>query len=394
MLIKKLIALVLTVLPLCLPLCHPLTSGPRTEARIQELDQVTLDRISVLVDSFIEAGYVVGAELLIIKDSRTVLHRACGARDIEAQLPMERGTLFNIRSMAKPIVGSIAMRLVDRGIISLDDHVSLYLPSFAGGLSNGITIEHLLTHRSGLPDGNPAGRPADYPTLRSIADYWGGHGPTEFSPGEGFLYSDPGADVLGAVLESVTGLPLHELAAREVFEPLGMNSTTALLDDAFIGSHHFSSLYQPDGQGAWQRVWSPDRGSIAPFTIGSGTTWYSTPEDYARLLTAWQNEGLVGGEQWLSRESVQQALTPRSVMPYASQIPECEVRYGQMWQIYVRTNEAEQGERAAFGHSGSDGTYSWVWPEHGLVVLYFTQSRGQRTRLLLEPYLEKLALNR
>ncbi len=228
MLIKKLVTLVLTALSLC----RPISLGPTAESRIQEIDRVALDRISEMVDSFIEAGYVVGAELLIIHDRRTVLHKAYGDRDIEAQLPMERGTLFNIRSMAKPIVGS-----------------------------------------------------------------------------------------------------------------------------------------------------------IAPFTIGSGTTWYSTPEDYARLLSAWLDEGMVGGEQWLSKESVQRALTPRSIMPYASQVPECEVMYGQMWQVYVRTNEAERGERAAFGHSGSDATYSWVWPEHGLVVLYFTQSRGQRTRLLLEPYL-------
>jgi CubicO group peptidase (beta-lactamase class C family) len=303
---------------------------------------------------------------------------------------MERGTLFNIRSMAKPIVGSIAMRLIDRDVISPGDRVALYLPSFRQGMSNLITIEHLLTHRSGLPDGNPAGRPDDYPTLRSIADYWGAYGPTEFSPGEGFLYSDPGADVLGAVLEAATGLPLHELAVREVFEPLGMNSTTALLDETFIRSHSFSSLYQKDGQGRWQRIWSPARGSIAPFTIGSGTTWYSTPADYARLLSAWLDQGQAGGEQWLSKESVRRALTPRSVIPYASRVPECRVMYGQMWQIYVRTNGAARGEPEAFGHSGSDGTYSWVWPEQGLVALYFTQSRGQRTRLLLEPLLAGL----
>lgn len=86
------------------------------------------------------------------------------------------------------------------------------------------------------------------------------------------------------------------------------------------------------------------------------------------------------------------ALEPGPVMEYASRFPEAEVRYGQMWQVYVGTGEGAQDRVVAFGHSGSDGTYAWVWPDHDLMILYFTQSRGQRTRLVLEQNFGELFL--
>lgn len=367
--------------------------GPPVGASPQDhgLDDAILGKMVERVSGFVSAGWIVGAELLISHRDHTVLHRAFGMQDRESDTAMEPGTLFNIRSMAKPLVGSMAQRQIEAGRIALDDPVSRYLPSFADGASARITVEHLLTHTSGLPDGNPAGRPSDYPTLRSIADYWGGHGPTEFEPGEGFLYSDPGADVLGVVLEVVSGRPLHELARKEVFEPLGMKDSTALLDDWFSADRQFASLYSPGPAGDWRRVWKAGDGSIAPFTIGSGTTWYATPADYTRFLSGWL--GALGGDGggWLTRAAAERALDPGPMMSYANQVPGTRAHYGQMWQVYVAGDGYQEGERIAFGHSGSDGTYAWVWPDQELIVCYFTQSRGQRTRLLLEQLIEELA---
>ena len=351
------------------------SGGVRTE---------TIDSLAQMIHTFVQNGWIVGAEFLVIHRGEVLRHEGFGWRDSETEVPLEVGTIFNIRSMTKPLVGAIVQRLADAEVLDLDDPVSRFLPGFAEGESAKITIRHLLTQTSGLPDGNPAGRPSDYPTLRSIADYWGAHGPTISSPGVGFEYSDPGADVLGAVLEVATGLSLDSLAQREVFQPLGMVDAFALIGREGSSDPRFCSLYQPSDGGNWRRIWKPGDGSISPFTIGSGTTWYTTPGDYARFVSAWLANGMVGDGRWLSEAAVERALEPGPVMSYANQIPSTEVHYGQMWQVYVDPDDAGESRVVAFGHSGSDGTYAWAWPNQGLVILYFTQSRGQRTRLLLE----------
>jgi CubicO group peptidase (beta-lactamase class C family) len=348
------------------------------------VDAEVLAEIEQRIAGFVTAGQIVGAELLVIRDGRTIRHRGFGWRDVDAGAPMEPGTIFNLRSMAKPIVGSIAQRLVDRGELDLGAPVSRYLAAFEGEGSAAITVRQLLTHTSGLPDGNPAGRPSDYPTLKSVADYWGRHGPTAFPPGTGFLYSDPGADVLAVVLQEATGRTLPDLAQREVFGPLGMKDAHAFVDSATSADPRFASDYRWSKRDRrWVRYWQPGDGSLAPFPIGSGTTWYATAADYALLMTAWLNSDV----EWLSPRAIARGLTPVSAMPYPNGLPGFSVHYGQMWLVYTDAS----GRRVAFGHSGSDGTYAYAWPEQDLVVLYMTQSRGNRTRLLLEPLFAQLA---
>lgn len=356
------------------------------------LKMETVTKLDSLVQQFVESGWVVGAELMIVHGNKTVCHEVYGWRDQEESSRMEPNSLYNIRSMTKPLVGSIAQRLVDRGQMKLTDRVLKYLPSFENDAAGEITIEHLLTHRSGLPDGHPKGRPSDYPTLRSIADYWGKVGSSLSPPGEAFHYSDPGADVLGAVLEVASGLPLAELAQRELLEPLGMSETHAVITKELSEDLRYVSVYQPNGDGSWSKRWQPGDGCRVPFAIGSGQTWYSTPADYARFLEAWLHGGLHEGQRWLSDAAVRRALIPQSRMDYPSAIPSTRVFYGQMWQLFMKEGtEAEStGRVPRFGHSGSDGTYAWVFPAHDLIILYFTQSRGQRTRMYLEQQFDDL----
>jgi CubicO group peptidase (beta-lactamase class C family) len=206
------------------------------------------------------------------------------------------------------------------------------------------------------------------------------------APGAGFLYSDPGADVLGAVLEVVAATTLDSILPAEVFEPLGMAETHAVLDRKSSNDVRIASLYEPTVEG-WRRIWKPGDPPFLPFARGSGTSWYSSPEGYARFLRVWSSGGTVDGVRWLPEAQVSAALAPVSPMPsYASAIPGVRVWYGQFWQVYV----AETGRRVAFGHSGAAGTYAWVWPAEGVTVLYFTQSLGQRTRLEVERLLPAL----
>jgi len=216
--------------------------------------------------------------LVVLKNRQIVLHEVVGWRDREARLPMEPNTLFNIRSMTKPVVGTLAQMLIDEGKLSLDDPVAKYLPSFDNVKSRSIKIEHLLTHRSGLPL-SLLENLSDHAELRQVADAAGAHGP-DFVPGAKFQYSDAGSDTLGAVLEVASGMPLDRLFRERILQPLGMLDTVTQVtaDDPRV--QRIASLYAGSRHN-WTKVWSPAQEPLYPFAMGSQSL-YCTPLDYAR----------------------------------------------------------------------------------------------------------------
>jgi len=155
----------------------------------------------------------------------------------------------------------------------------------------------------------------------------------------------------------------------------------------------FASLYL-GAPGSWQKWWTPGQ-PFYPFAWGSQSL-YSTPADYARFLSMLMKGGTHGGRRILSEEAVERILTPVSIMtslgsdlPAVTGFPFTTVYYGQMSVL----NVSSDGQVRVFGHSGSDGTWAWAFPEHDMLVLYFTQSRGQVTGIRLETDLDRLLIH-
>jgi formylglycine-generating enzyme required for sulfatase activity len=170
-----------------------------------------------------------------------------------------------------------------------------------------------------------------------------------------------------------------------------MTDTIALLDAADPRSDRIASSYA-GVPGNWERYWTPDDEPIFPFTMGS-VSLYSTPLDYARFLAFWMDNGTVGEQRLLSPQAVERALTPASVMGDSLSFPGLKVRYGQMWTVYMAADAPDRTEPVVFGHNGADGTWAWAWPDRDLIVLYFTQSRGQTTGLRLEKEIDRLLVH-
>jgi CubicO group peptidase (beta-lactamase class C family) len=365
-------------------------------AESQDVSAEALQQLADEVKGYFDNGLIVGAELAVIKNRHVVLHEAIGWQDREDEVPMERNALFNIRSMTKPVVGTVTQMLIDEGKLALDDRVADYLSSFDNDKSRWITIEHLLTHRSGLPLTLLENWP-NYESLQEIADQAGEHGP-DFPVGSRFYYSDSGSDTLGAVLEKASGMSLGALLEQRILAPLGMTDTVTLIDPDDPRTVRICSIYR-GSKGSWSRIWSPGDEPVYPFTMGSQSL-YSTPLDYARFLALWIDGGTVGGDQrLLSPEAVERALEPVSEMKqlgsdadYPTEFPGLDVYYGQMWELHLETG-APDGKPVIFGHSGSDGTAAWVWPDLDLIVLYFTQSRGGLTVLRLEEVIDSLLIH-
>ena len=355
------------------------------------LRQSDLEELAAVVQSYVDADEVVGAELWILRHDRTVLHRAFGWKDREEQVPMEPGGVFCLRSMTKAVVGTAVQMLIDEGQLAPEDPVSKHLPCFDNERSRAITVEQLLAHTSGLPLSSLLGQDlARLDGERAVAELAGASGP-EFPPGEGFHYSDDNADVLGALVEVLSGQELAAFLEQRIFVPLGMDETAAVMTPDHPLRARACSNYV-GGPGAWERYWSPRDPPLFPFLLGSQGL-YGSARDYARFLHLWKAEGYAGGEALLSPRALRHALEPLSPMPMPSAFDGVEARYGRMMQVWARPLESGGEELVAFGHGGSDGTMAWVFPELDLVVLYFTQSRNGTTLFQLGEPLQRLVLD-
>lgn len=364
--------------------------SPQADPETHEISAAALEGLSATINGHFEDDYIVGAELLVIKSGHTIMHEGYGWMDREELRPMEPNTIFNIRSMTKMLTGASAQILIDEGRLRLDDKVSLYLPGFDNERSGGITIEQLLTHRSGLPLSTITSLD-EFDDLYSFGNSIGEQGP-EFTPGERFWYSDAGSEALGAVVEVVSGLTLDRFVRERLLYPLDMNDTFYVTQPE-APLDRFASLYIGT-PGSWEKWWTPGE-PFYPFAWGSQSL-YSTPRDYARFISMLMNDGTYNGSRILSADAVDRILTPVSVltnlgsdMPAPTGFPFTEVYYGQMSVL----NVSSDGQLRVFGHSGSDGTWAWAFPEHDMMIFYFTQSRGQVTGIRLESDIDRLLVN-
>jgi CubicO group peptidase (beta-lactamase class C family) len=365
-------------------------TNQEADPEIPPIPAAALEELSAIIHGHLENDYIVGAEFLVIKGGHAIMHEAYGWMDREELKPVEPNTVFNIRSMTKMLTGASAQILIDEGMLGLDDKVSQYLPGFDNSKSGDITVEQLLTHRSGLPLSTLTSLD-EFDDLYSIGNSIGEKGP-EFTPGSKFRYSDAGSEALGAVVEVVSGVTLDMFVRERLLYPLDMNDTFYITDPE-APLERFASLYIGTAE-SWEKWWIPSE-PFYPFAWGSQSL-YSTPMDYARFISMLINGGTYDGNRILSEAAVDRILTPVSVMtsldsdtPASTGFPFTEVYYGQMSVL----NISSDGRLHVFGHSGSDGTWAWAFPEHDMMIFYFTQSRGQVTGIRLEADIDRLLVN-
>jgi CubicO group peptidase (beta-lactamase class C family) len=341
---------------------------PFADATEVGIEPAWLKPFGPAMQAWVEAGRLVGGELLIVRRGRTVLHEARGWADREVAHPWTGGAICDIRSMTKPLLGTAALMLVHEERLALDAPVAGILPSFDTPASRAITIDQLLTHTAGFPQpGFP--RPLrTYDCLREVADDLGRTGPPHPS-GEQFRYSDAGSTVLGAVVEAVEGRPLDLVIRDRVLAPLGMADTGMELaaDDPRLGRVPVSYRWDGATFTPYRRPGDPPR---LPFLPGAGGLW-STAVDYAAFLAWWIGDLRSGTGRLLPRGLATRALAPtpltRDADPRGS--------YGQHWWLYSAPHPGAPDAQLAFGHDGSDGTWALAVPALELIVVYLTQSR-------------------
>jgi CubicO group peptidase (beta-lactamase class C family) len=300
-----------------------------------------LARIGAAVQQGIDDKRIAGMVTLVLRHGRVAWFDARGFADREAGKPMQKDAIFRICSMSKPITSAAVMVLYEEGRFRLEDPVSKYLPEFrnpkvlvkpATGPSytipaaREITIQDLLRHTSGLTyawNGDLGKAYEDAGVADGLSQYDGTIGdsvkrlaglPLLFSPGDRFEYS-LSVDVLGRLVEVVSGMPFDQFLKKRILDPLGMRDTSFFIPQdkvprlATVYTYYDGKGLErfPDGritEGAFFYTADyPYRGPKKLFSGGAGLC--STATDYARFCLMMMNGGKLGDTRILSRKSVE-----------------------------------------------------------------------------------------
>ncbi len=380
--------------------------------------------IDSVINQSIAAGEYAGASLLVIKDGNELCRQVYGEADMEKHIPIRRDTIFHLYSMSKPITAVAVMMLYEQGMIDVQDAIGTYLPMFnnmsvwtgAGEIpaNREITIWDCLNMTSGITypcQETESGRRMDETFLKLIKRREQGEVvdtmewmkevakvPLVFHPGEKWMYGFS-ADVLGALVEAVTGKRFGQFLQEEIFAPLGMEDTGFFVPEK--KGHRFAVSYEN---------WSA--GKLVPFTRSHLGEYYkpdvafesggaglvSTIDDYAKFAQMLLNGGIYGNARILKEDTVhfmsRNYLTEAQRMEYNWD----SVRgygYGCLMRCLEDKAVAQtKGSIGEYGWDGWTGNYVTINPEKNMVLLFFVQrcgtGFGELTRKVREEIYAKL----
>ncbi|MEU9435130.1 serine hydrolase domain-containing protein [Streptomyces sp. NPDC048252] len=388
------------------------------------LDAKALDRLDQHVAHFVDEGRLPGFLVAVSRGGRVAHLTAHGHRDIAAGLPVEADTLYRIYSMTKPVTSVAALILVEEGRLGLDDPVADHLPAFADQrvyvegsgadlttrpVGQPLLVKHLMTHTAGLtfafyhchpvdalyreaglesavlPGSDLAGTVEAYARL-----------PLQFEPGTQWNYS-VATNVLGRIIEVVSGRPLDEFIAERIFRPLGMPDAGFQVTDEQAG--RLAELYSDADSGGIERILGLPLFGRPRFLSGSGGM-VATAYDIHRFSELLRRRGELDGVRLLQPETVD--LMTRNHLPggadlrtFGSRPAHDEpgndgVGFGLGVSVVTDPSRTQAPSGlGTYGWSGVATTTFWIDPSRDLSVQFLTQLRPRKS-LKLYPELKRL----
>jgi CubicO group peptidase (beta-lactamase class C family) len=386
------------------------------------LSSERLGRIDAMVEDLVASGEIPGAVVFIARDGKIAYHRAHGVRNVESREPLRPDDIFRIASQSKAITSLAVMMLWEEGRFLLDDPVSRYIPEFANPAvlttfnaadttydtepaRREITIRHLLTHTSGIDyavigseefnaiyakAGVPSGigsdedRIGDKMTLLATL-------PLKHQPGERFTYG-LNTDVLGYLVEVLSGEPFDEFLRTRIFDPLGMDDTWFYLPaekhDRLVTLHDGKdgTAVPIDGE-AYDE--NPDYPRLDGTYFSGGAGLSSTVGDYAIFLQLFLNRGEYNGARLVGPKTVELMLT--------DQLPGLPNEFGLGFGLETEANDYQSPlSIGSFSWGGAFNTHYWADPEERLIGLIYTNiyntehwNIGDRFRVLTYQAIER-----
>ena len=378
-----------------------------TDAEEVGFDAARLERIDRHFAPYVEEGQLPGWLIVVTRRGKVAHLSRCGHADVEAGRPVEVDTLWRIFSMTKPVTSVAAMMLFEEGAFDLTDPIARWLPEFAqpwvyvkGSALNPLTepatepirLWHLLTHTSGLTYGFHHAHPVDE-MYRAAGFEWGtppgldlaacveqwAELPLAFQPGSEWNYS-VSSDVLGRLVEVVSGQPLDEFFRQRIFAPLGMNDTSFGTE-----AKELAALYVPQ-PGTRTAVRHDGFGAVGhgrPDCLSGGGGLVSTAADYHRFTQFLLRRGEFDGVRLLSPHTVALMTSnhlPGDVdleaygRPLFAEMPFNGFGFGLGFSVLKDAVKAKTlSSPGEFAWGGAASTAFWVDPAEELTAMFFTQ---------------------
>lgn len=357
-------------------------------------------RLQVLHDTtrrFVEEGRHAGIVTLLARDGKLVDFQTYGYRDLEKKLPMERDTICRVYSMSKIITCAATLILFEEGRFNLDDPVSKYLPElkeikvWTGGTQQApklvpsarpITVKHLLTHTSGLIY-DFAGED-ELTKLWRAADLWSGPGLTNFvsklaklplkhQPGDAYTYG-VNMDVLGALIERVSGQTFGAFLEARMFRPLGMKDTGFDVPESKMNRLAKTYKHGSDGKFVEDKpiidTW-PEKGRGIE---AGGAGIFSTAGDFARFAQMLCNGGTLEGHRILGRKTVELMTANHMLTLPNNQAASRQKGFGLGVEVTTDLGSLSVPSSVGqFGWYGAATTYCQIDPKERLVAIALAQ---------------------
>jgi CubicO group peptidase (beta-lactamase class C family) len=383
-----------------LPSAAPETVGVSSER---------LQRLTTAMQAAVDQGRVAGIVTYIARNGRVIHHQAFGQADIEAGVPMAKDSIFRIASQTKALTSVAVMMLVEEGRIGLADPVSRFIPAFRSttvavpppaGAAEGtpvsvvpakreITIRDLLTHTAGIGYGWGSGA-----AQWKVADIQGWYFadrnepvaavvermaalPMEAQPGEKYVYGY-NTDILGAVVEKVSGQTLADFFEKRITGPLQMTDTRFYLPPA--QKARLAAVYSAKDDGSITRATDPKSGQghyvEGPrLAYSGGAGLLSTARDYGRFLQMLLNGGELDGVRLLSPKTVELMTANHVGTLFAERGPnDAGMGFGLGFEMTLDLGRnGRYGSLGAFGWGGAYHTNYWADPPEKLVALIMVQ---------------------
>ncbi len=366
------------------------------------MDSARLNNLTQVLQSYVDNHQMSGAVALVARKNKIVYFNAVGESDIDKKRAMSTDAIFRIASQSKAIVSVGIMILQERGQLLISDPVGKYIPEFqntnvavpqeGGGYilakaNRPITIRDLLTHTAGIGYGQ--GIAADLWKEAEIQGWYFAHRnepvlatvkrmgslPFDAQPGEKFVYGY-NTDILGAVIEVVSGVSLAQFLQENIFNPLGMSDTHFYLPKNKVD--RLATVYSSVNEGIEK---APTTGTMVSqgayvegprISFSGGAGLLSTAMDYARFLQMMLNNGVYNGQRILSRKSVELMTTDH--LEKAKYEWTNGTGFGLGFSIAKDLGiRGVLGTIGEFGWGGAYHSTYWVDPKEELVVVYFTQ---------------------
>ncbi len=383
---------------------------PRAEPEAVGMSSARLARIIPTLNAEIEAGQLPGAVVAVARHGRLVFHEAVGHLGPDRRAPMPLDALFAIASMTKPVTGVAGLLLWEEGRLGLADPVERFLPQLGNRrvailnervlagqgpietlpAEQSITMLDLMRHTSGLTYGgrgttavhrlypnssNVAGATLDSAAfLERLAS-----APLLYQPGTVWDYG-LSIDVIGLVVEAISGQSLGAFLEQRLFRPLGMVDTSFQVPQAKVARLARPLPRDPD-IGSPQSV--PDRVLALRFECGGGGL-ASTALDYLRFAQMLLGGGVLGETRVLGRKTVEAMRTNRMTLDIENRIPELDPNsegYDFGLTVAVRARASTlMGSPGEFYWNGAYGTLWWADPVEDLAVVFMAQVPGEQRR--------------